>query len=100
MLRPDGLGYDEFRSGFVRLALELCDVPTPEGHVAFRVKEVQPRVRELDGYSGAPVYCLYEDDNDQVQLGWVGIIRLGGNGILHAFLANNIRALIESSRGR
>lgn len=99
-LKPDGMGYEEFRTGFVRLALELHDVPTPDGHVAFRVKEAEQKIRDFDGYSGAPVYFLYQDANDQVQLGWVGIIRLGGNGILHVYLGHIILGLIASSRGR
>jgi hypothetical protein len=72
----------------------------PQGHVAFRVREAQQRIRDFDGYSGARVYFLYADDNDQVQLGWVGIIRLGGNGILHVYLGHSVRALSASSHGR
>jgi hypothetical protein len=97
-LTGDGMGYDEFGTGFVRLALELHDIPTLEKHIAFRVKEEPRKERELDGFSGAPVYFLFVDHGEQVHVGWAGIVRLAGNGIFHAYMASEIRQYIRSSR--
>lgn len=97
-LTGDGMGYDEFGTGFVRLALELHDIPTLEKHISFRVMEEPRKERELDGFSGAPVYFLFVDHGEQVHVGWAGIIRLAGNGIIHAYMASEIRQYIRSSR--
>jgi hypothetical protein len=59
-----------------------------------------PKERDFDGYSGAPVYFIFADDAGQAHVGWVGIIRLGGNGILHACLASEIRRSILTSATR
>lgn len=94
----DAMGYEEVKSGFVRLALERLDVETLEKHVAFRVKETVPKQRDWDGYSGAPVYFVYIGSDGLLHLGWAGVIRLAGNGILHALLASEIRNYIRLSR--
>jgi hypothetical protein len=95
VLSPDEMSCEEFRNGFVRLALEPHDVPSLEKHIAFRVREREPKIRDFDGYSGAPVFFLYLDDARETQVGWAGIIRLGGNGILHAYAAADIRTSLR-----
>jgi hypothetical protein len=82
------------------LALEPADASTEDHHMAFRVKEKVQKLRDFDGYSGAPVYFYYNDDGGQAHLGWVGIIRLGGNGLLHVHLADVIKRNYLSARTR
>lgn len=91
ILTPDSMSFEEFKTGFVRLALEPADAPTEDHHMAFRVREKVRKSRDFDGYSGAPVYFYYTDDNGQAHLGWAGIIRAGGNGLLHVHLADEIK---------
>lgn len=97
-LNAEGLGYEEFRTGFSRLALEPSEDLTMDHHLAFRVKEATPKARDFDGFSGSPVYFLFAGEGGQAQLGWAGIVRLGGNGILHVYLASEIRRQIDTSR--
>ena len=100
ILTPDFMSYEEFKTGFVRLALEPADAPSEDHHKAFRVKEKVQKSRDFDGYSGAPVYFYYNDDGGQAHLGWVGIIRAGGNGLLHVHLADVIKRNYLSARTR
>jgi hypothetical protein len=100
ILTPDSTSYEEFQTGFVRFALEPADASTEDHHMAFRVKEEVRKLRDFDGYSGAPVYFYYSDDGGQAHLGWVGIIRLGGNGLLHVHLADVIKRNYLSARTR
>lgn len=68
--------------------------------MVFRIKEKVRKSRDFDGYSGAPVYFYYSDDAGQAHLGWLGIIRLGGNGLLHVYLAGEIKRNYLSDRTR
>jgi hypothetical protein len=97
-LKSDGMGFEGFESGFVRLALEPTGDASLDRHIAFRVKEGVRKERDFDGYSGAPVYFIFADDTGQAHVGWVGMIRLGGNGILHVYLASQIRRGILTTR--
>jgi hypothetical protein len=100
ILTPDCMSYEEFKTGFVRLALEPAHAPSDDHHMAFRVKEKVQKSRDFDGYSGAPVYFYYNDEGGQAHLGWVGIIRAGGNGLLHVHLADEIKRNYLSARTR
>lgn len=99
VLSPDEMNCEELKTGFVRLALEPCAEPSLERHIAFRVQEREPKVRDFDGYSGAPVFFLYLDDVGNAQVGWAGIIRLGANGILHVRVAADILSLMRTTKG-
>jgi hypothetical protein len=98
VLTPDEMNCEEFRTGFVRLALEPHDGPSLDKHIAFHVREREPKRRDFDGYSGAPVFFLYVDDTREPRVGWAGIISRGGNGILHAYAAADIRSSIDGSK--
>jgi hypothetical protein len=52
ILTPDNMSYEEFKTGFVRLALEPADAPSEDHHMAFRVKEKVQKSRDFNGRKG------------------------------------------------
>ncbi|TXL71738.1 hypothetical protein FHP25_29060 [Vineibacter terrae] len=97
-LTEDGMALAEVISGFARLTLEPSEANVMDGHIAFHVKENVPKERNLDGYSGAPVFFVWLDASKNAHLGFAGIVRLGGNNILHVYDGDRIRRIIQGSR--
>jgi hypothetical protein len=97
-LTEDGMKVQEIISGFARLTLERVDTVVEEGHITFRVKENEAKARNFDGYSGAPVFFVWLDRRKDAHLGFAGIVRLGGNGLLAVYDGAHIRRVIEGSR--
>jgi hypothetical protein len=50
---------------------------------------------DLDGFSGSPVFFFYQDASLQVHLGFAGMIRLGGNGIVHVYEGAQMKKILD-----
>lgn len=65
-------------------------------HLTFNQYEKYPEIiKDLDGFSGSPVFFFYKDADQQVQLGFAGIVRLGGNGIVHVYEFAQIKPQLD-----
>lgn len=97
-LTEDGMAVREIVSGFARLTLVPSNTQVMGGHITFHIKENEPKERNLDGYSGAPVFFVWLDGEKRAHLGFAGIVRLGGNNTLHVYEGDRIRRIIQGSR--
>jgi hypothetical protein len=67
-----------------------------EFHLTLRQHEKYPEtITDFDGFSGSPVFFFYKEPDLQVQLGFAGMIRLGGNGIVHVYEATHMRKILD-----
>jgi len=67
-----------------------------ELHLTLRQHEKYPEtIKDLDGFSGSPVFFFYKEEDHQVQLGFAGMVRLGGNGVVHLYEAAQIKRLLD-----
>jgi hypothetical protein len=67
-----------------------------EFHLTLRQHENYPEtIADLDGFSGSPVFFFYKDPGLQVHLGFAGMIRLGGNGVVHIYEAAHMKKILD-----
>ena len=67
-----------------------------EFHLTLRQHPNYPEtIADLDGFSGSPVFFFYKDASLQVHLGFAGMIRLGGNGIVHVYEAAHVKKILD-----
>jgi hypothetical protein len=67
-----------------------------EFHLTLRQHGNYPGVKaDLDGFSGSPVFFFYKDASLQVHLGFAGMIRLGGSGIVHVYEAAHMKRILD-----
>jgi len=93
---------DEFQPHEVRIAhryskLILSNDWTEgmELHLTLRQYEKYPEIiDQLDGFSGSPAFFFYKEASGQVSLGFAGMVRLGGNGVVHVYEAAQIKRLL------
>jgi len=66
-----------------------------ELHLALRQHEkYSETIKDLDGFSGSPVFFFYKGPDLQVRMGFAGMIRLGGNGIVHIYEAAHMKKVL------
>jgi hypothetical protein len=67
-----------------------------EFHLTLRQHEKYPEtIKDFDGFSGSPVFFFYKDAHSQVRLGFAGMIRLSGNGIVHVYEAAHMKKILD-----
>lgn len=82
--------------GFSKLILENDWQEGMEYHLTLRQHERYPeKIAHLDGFSGGPVFFFYKDHSLQVQMGFAGMVRLGGNGIVHIYEADHMKKILD-----
>lgn len=83
-----------FRLGKLILSNDWSD--GMEFHLTLRQHEKYPEtIKDFDGFSGSPVFFFYQDANLQVHLGFAGMVRLGGNGIVHVYEAAHMKMVLD-----
>jgi len=65
-------------------------------HLRLRQHEKYPETLEnLDGFSGSPAFFCFMDPRFGMRLGFAGVVRLGGNGIVHLYEAAQMKRLLD-----
>ncbi len=83
-----------FRFGKLILSNDWSD--SMEFHLTLRQHEKYPEtIKDLDGFSGSPVFFFYKDATLQVHMGFAGMIRLGGSGIVHVYEAATMKMVLD-----
>jgi hypothetical protein len=91
---PENVFLKEIRTGYTKIFLEYVGT-LEQYHITLRLRpNIHLDVADCDGFSGAPVFFVYQDITGQCKLGFAGIVRQGGNGLFHIYDAMYLKQLL------